>query len=418
MTRSIPPSLFASPLRLTARLAAALSLAACSSATDPSGPPPERTALPRELAASERRVLTAGNELTWTLLRQVSAAQPGKTVVLSPLSASMALGMTLNGAAGGTLDGMRLALGLGNATVEEIDAGYASTIALLRELDPSVEFKLANAIFHRASFPFHQSFLDAGRQWFGAEIRPLDFASPAAVNTINDWVKGATQGRITSIVESLRADDVMYLLNAIYFKGRWRAPFDPRQTADGEFRAADGSRQPARFMYRGGTLHAFGTPEAEGAVLPYGNGAFAMTLILPRDGVSVESVAASMSAAKFADWQAQAREVTMDLYLPRFTVAYERTLNDDLAALGMADAFAPSRADFSRMSTASLYIGVVKQKTWIQVDEEGTEAAAVTGVGVRVTSLPPSLRFDRPFLFVISDRLSGAVLFVGKVAKI
>jgi serpin B len=403
--------------RRLALLAPIALMAACNSSTAPAGKPAELTELPRALTPAERKVLAAGNEFSWTLLRQVSSRQRGANVVVSPLSASMALGMTLNGAAGSTFDGMRSALRLGDASLDEIDAGYAASIELLRGLDPTVEFRLANSIWHASAFPFHQSFLDAGDRWFDAEIAALDFASPSAAQTMNDWVKQATNGRIASIVESTR-DEVMYLLNVIYFKGKWREPFDPALTRDGEFRAADGSRQPAKFMHRGGAHRAFTTPAVSGVVLPYGNAAFAMTILLPAEGTSIDAFAESIDGASWAAWQAQARDTRLDLDLPRFTIAWERTLNDDLAALGMADAFSPSRADFSRMSPEGVYISVVKQKTWVQVNEEGTEAAAATSVGIAPVSLPPTLRVDRPFVFVIHERLSGTVLFVGKVARL
>jgi serine protease inhibitor len=390
---------------------------ACAGSTEPAGRVPELEALPRALTPAERKVLDAGNDFSWTLLQRVSEQQRGKTVVISPISASMALGMTLNGAAGSTFDEMRSALRLGGASLEEIDEGYKASIALLRGLDNTVEFRLANSIFHEPRFPFHQSFLDAGKNYFDAEIQPLDFLSPGAPGTINAWVSKATNGRITSMVESTR-DEVMYLLNAIYFKAKWRDPFDPARTRDAEFRAADGTRQPAKLMHREGTLRWFRNDQVEGAVLPYGNGAFAMTILLPAEGTSIDAFAESIDGVTWLAWQSQVRETGMDLYLPRFTIAYERTLNDDLAALGMGDAFSPSRANFSRMTSEGVYISIVKQKTWVQVDEEGTEAAAATSVGIRPVSLPPSMRVDRPFVFVIHERLSGTVLFVGKVSRL
>ncbi|HYD53146.1 MAG TPA: serpin family protein [Gemmatimonadaceae bacterium] len=389
----------------------------CSSTTEP-GRPAERTALPRPLTSAERAVIDAGNDFSWALLRQLSAEQRGTTVVVSPLSASMALGMTLNGAAGPTFDGMRATLGLGAAPLADINAGYKASIALLRDLDPTVDFRLANSIWHDARFPFHQSFLDAGRQWFDAEIRAVDFASPAAAASMNDWVKQATGGRIPSIVESTR-DEVMYLINTIYFKGKWRDEFDPAKTRDGEFRAADGSRQAAKLMHRSGSIPYVADAEVVGATLPYGNAAFAMTILMPRDAAtSIDAFAEGLTAAKWRQWTEGMRPSGMDLDLPRFTITYERKLNDDLAALGMADAFSPARADFSRLSPQGVFLSVVKQKTFIQVNEEGTEAAAATAVGVTPTSLPPTFRVDRPFVFVIHERLSGTVLFVGKVAKL
>lgn len=408
-------------LRRTVTATLALTVA-CSSATDPSGDggrPATLDALPRSLSASERKLVDAGNDFSFSLFRRLSTAQRDSNVFTSPLSASLALGMTMNGAAGNTYSEMRGALAFGAASETEINEGYKSLMALLRGLDPTVDVRIANSIWYRTGFPVNQSFLDAGRTWFGAEVSALDFASPTAVGTINAWVSTATAAKIPTIIEEIRQEQVMFLINAIYFKGSWRDRFDPARTTDGTFRGVAGS-QPMKLMHRNGSMRVLHTPDFAAVDLPYGNSAFTMTAILPNEGRSVETIAASLPAASWSGFVGEFREGTADLYFPRFKLEWQRTLNDDLEALGMRDAFREGGADFTRLSTArgrELYISIVKQKTFVDVNEEGTEAAAVTNVGISVTSAPAPIRFDRPFLFVIRERLSGTVMFMGKIVK-
>src|SRR5829696_10244651 len=395
--------------------------AACSSSTEPdtSKPGPALDALPRALTASEQKVIGAANDFSFALFRQLSAARSDSNVFTSPLSASMALGMTMNGAAGTTYEEMRSTLGFGaSATETEIGTSYKSLITLLRGLDPSVDFRIANSIWYRTGFPVEPAFLDANRNWFDAQVGALDFASPTAVPTINDWVSTATAGKIPTIIDDIRGEQVMFLINAIYFKGSWRAKFDPARTVDASFKGVAGD-QPAKLMHRDGTIRHLQTADFSAVDLPYGNSAYSMTVVLPNEGKSVDAVAASLQSTAWAGWVGQFRDADVDLYLPRFKLEWQRMLIPDLQSLGMRAAFVDGGADFSRMSSLGrqLFISLVKQKTYVDVNEEGTEAAAVTNVGISLTSMPvrSTFRVDRPFVFVIRERLSGAILFMGKI---
>lgn len=413
MTRPILSTLAAAVLALSV---------ACSGATGtaPGGAAPLLDALPRPLTAGEQAISSAANDFSFSLFRQLSAAQRDGNIFTSPLSASMALGMAMNGAAGSTYDQMRATLGFGATSEAEIDAGYKGLIALLRGLDSSVDFRIANSIWHRNDFPFEQSFLDAGRNWFDAEVSGLDFASPAAVATINDWVSASTAGKIPSIIDAIDPNDVMFLINAIYFKGSWRDRFDPAETRDAPFHGVGGD-QAMKLMHRNGGIGYLDTPQFQAVDLPYGNGAFTMTVLLPHEGTSVDAVAASLNGTDWSARMGQFHPATVDLYLPRFKLEWERTLNDDLQTLGMRDAFSGGIADFTRMSPRGreLFISIVKQKTYVDVNEEGTEAAAVTVVGMQLTSMPVPIvvRVDRPFIFVIRERLSGTIVFMGKIVR-
>jgi serine protease inhibitor len=396
--------------------------AACSGTTEPDGGKPSvpLDVLPRALTAGEQRVVGAANDFSFALFRRLSAEQRDSNVFTSPLSASMALGMAMNGAVGTTYDEMRTTLGFGTATEAEIGESYKSLIALLRGLDPGVDFRIANSIWYRSGFPVNQPFLDAGRNWFDAKVSAIDFASPNAVPTINDWVNTATVGKIPTIIETIRSDQVMFLINAIYFKGSWRTKFDAARTIDAPFHAIGGD-QPAKLMHREGKMRLLRATDFLAVDLPYGNGAYSMTVVLPAEGRTIDAVAASLQSAAWADWMTRFGDAEVDLYLPRFKLAWERGLIADLESLGMRQAFVPGGADFTRLSPAGrdLYISVVKQKTYVDVNEEGTEAAAVTNVGISLTSMPvvTTFRADRPFIVVLRERLSGTVLFMGKIVR-
>jgi serine protease inhibitor len=394
----------------------AAALGACTS--DPTGPS-TLAALPRPLTDREQFVAATGNAFSFDLLRQINLDQTRSNVFISPLSASMALGMTLNGAAGATADEMRQALGFGEASQTSINEGYQGLIGLLRGLDRRTELRIANAIFPRRDFPFEPAFMETGRRYFDAEIRELDFTAPASVKTINDWVSRGTSGKIPTIIESISPDDVMFLVNAVYFKGRWRAQFDPRKTTDDTFRALDGRNQPMRLMHQHETLPYFETADFQAVDLHYGNSAFTMSVILPKPGRDINAIVAGLTEVSWSGWTKRFFEREVDLFLPKLRLEYERVMNDDLKALGMRLAF--GAADFTPMSPRGreLLISYVKQKTFVDINEEGTEAAAATIVGVVDASLPQvfEMRVDRPFLFAIRERFSGTILFVGKIVE-
>ena len=375
----------------------------------------EITRLPRALSATEVEIITANNRFAFDLLAQVN--RPNGNLLLSPLSASMALGMTMNGARGDTWSQMRDVLGVGSLAEEEINASYESLFGLLVGLDPAVETAIGNSVWTRQGFPVHSDFLDAVRENFHAEAAELDFASPAASERINQWVKAATRGRIEDIVPArIPAAVVMYLINAISFKGPWTFRFDPSDTRPEPFHLDDGSTRTVPLMTLRGDISYQENSRFQAVDLPYGGRAFSMTVLLPQHGVNVDDLATSLDAVEWKQIADSFRETEMQLFLPRFRMAYERTLNDDLAALGMVDAF-DHRADFTRLSPADgLLISEVKQESWVDVNEEGTEAASATVVAVLETSASV-FRADRPFLFLIRERLSGTILFVGKLAS-
>ena len=398
-------------------------LAACGGdGTGPSSePPPLLTALPRPLTAAETSLASASNRFAFDLLAHARATDPEGTVFLSPLSASMALGMTLNGANGTTFDAMRTTLGFGSLPQAEINAGYRGLLDLLARLDSSTDIRVGNSIWAETGFPFLPTFVQEGQEWFDAEVRNVAFADPATLEAVNGWVREKTGGKIPKLLDQFDPQTVMTLLNAVYFKGSWRTAFKPSQTRSESFTAPSGA-QPVAMMHREGAIQYAEDLRYQAVDLLYGNGGFGMTLVLPRPGVSLADVLGEDPAVGWDAVVDRLTERTVELAMPRFRLEYRRDLSDDLRALGMAVAFDDQQADFSRMAAPpiQLFISSVLQKTFVEVNEEGTEAAAATAVQIGVTSLPQTyqMKVDRPFLVAIRERFSGTLLFLGQVATI
>ncbi|MEI6740869.1 MAG: serpin family protein [Gemmatimonadaceae bacterium] len=383
------------------------------------------TALPRALSAAEQHAVAASNGFAIGLFQQLLSATPSENVVLSPLSASVALGMTMHGAAAGTRSAMRATLGLSpSASDAEVAGGYRDLQRLLPTLDSSVTMTSANAIWYRQGFPFDAGYLKATTDYFGATVTGADFAAPSTLAAINGWANSATNGRIPRVLESIQSQQVMFLLNALYFKGAWRTRFNTAETYSSSFRQGNGQTVAVPFMTRtGGSGVRFRATDRYSALeLPYGNGAFVMDLFVPADGVPLTELITTLAGT---GWQQAVDAMTpapsVSIALPRFRVNTTAQLKAPLSALGMGVAFAPGAADFTGMSPTrgkELYIDFVKQDAMIEVTEVGTTAAAVTTIGIGVTSAGPGFRADRPFLFAIRERLSNTMLFVGAVQQI
>ena len=373
----------------------------------------------RDLTEVEQDLVQSSNVFGFKLLAEVVGESDGGNVFISPLSVSYALGMTYNGAAGSTEEGMRETLQFGDLTREEINQGYKDLMEMLCNLDPKVTMEIANSIWCREGFEVLQAFIDVNQTFFDAVVEVLDFADPGAADVINAWVDEKTHGKIAKIVEPpISPTTVMFLINAIYFKGTWTTEFDPEKTAQATFHAPDGDT-PVQMMHLVSELPCLETEDFRAVNMTYGDGLFSMTVILPKVDKDIDELIAEMDSEKWSAWAAGFFAQEADLYLPRFELEYEKSLNDVLAALGMGVAFTGA-ADFTGINPmGGLFISNVKHKTYVKVNEEGTEAAAVTSVEIGYESEP--LRFEmnvnRPFLFVIHDAHSNALLFMGKIVN-
>ena len=328
--------------------------------------------------------------------------------------------MTYNGANGSTEEAMREALQLGDLTIQEINESYKGLIELLANLDPKVRFDLANSIWYRQGFPVEEEFIKLNKAYFDAQVRGLDFDDPNASDIINKWVDASTDSKIEEIVpKEIDPSTVMYLINAIYFKGSWTYEFDESLTKDDLFSLPDGSQKSCKMMKQEGGFQYFENSDFQAIDLPYGGGDFSMTVFLPRAGKDVDFLIEEFSQENWDLWINSFSEHELTLQLPKFTLEYDLTLNDVLKALGMEIAFDRDRADFTKMYTGPgrLYISKVKHKTFVKVNEEGTEATAVTAVDMQIDSVLPSMRVDRPFVFMIRENRSGTILFVGKIVE-
>jgi serpin B len=374
----------------------------------------------RSLTSDERAVVEASNAFGIRLYASLAAATPGENLFLSPTSVSMALGMTVNGAAGQTRQELVDALGNASMTVDALNAASASLLDYLQGLDPLVQTELANAIWHEATFIPQPAFIQANATYYDAAVEALDFRAPAAVDVINGWVDEKTHGKIQRIVDGIPQDAVMYLVNAIYFKGSWTYAFDPEQTQDRGFTNVDGSLATVPTMAMKATV-PYQKQDAYAAIdLPYGGGPFRMTIVVPEDPSALPALIAGLDAEAWRDLVDGFDDREVNVFLPRFTVEYSETLNDALKALGIRDVFDEHRADLSGIqSDADLFVSRVLHKAFVDVNEEGTEAAAVTAVEVGVRSAGPDdeeqifFRADRPFLYAIREMHSGAILFIG-----
>ncbi len=370
-----------------------------------------------DLTEKGHEVIAATNDFGVDLFR-VTALEETGNLMLSPLSASTALTMLLNGCNTETYNQIRNMLGFEGLTMEEINAVYQSLVSQLLEADPEVKFSLANAVFYRNEFEVKPPYLEAMNQSFDAEIAALDFSAPSALETINGWASNHTNGKIPKVLEEIDPMAVMFLMNALYFKGAWTVQFNPENTHAGSFTMEDGSVIDADMMSEHLPVRIFSDATMSAVELSYGQGNFTMIILVPQGSLTdfLLNFSPEQWTSITSGIDAISETVEMDIYLPKFKFEYEKYLNDQLIALGMTDAFNPALADLSGISDASIYVDFVKQNTFIEVNEEGTEAAAVTTIGINYTSFEGFIA-DKPFLFAIREKTTNTLLFIGKVEE-
>lgn len=370
------------------------------------------------------RLLAASSKFTFKLYEQAVKQRDHKNLFISPTSVMFALAMTYNGAEGETRRAMADALGLTGMSLEEVNRAAADLSSALKSADEKVTLKIANSLWTRTGFSPKPAFLQRNKEYYSAEVASVDFSSPTATSTINSWVSKNTEGRIKKIVDQIESDKILFLINAIYFKGDWQVAFQKEKTKDDVFRLAGGSQKKLPMMFRSDKFFYQKGKDFQAVMLPYGTGKVSMYVFLPDENTSLDQFERNVTHENWETWMRGFRLAPGELTLPRFKVEYAATLNDMLKALGMAEAFDSTRADFSGIAEVSggnrLYISDVKHKAFVEVNEEGTVAAAVTSVGMGITSaqLPQEnfvMKVDRPFFFAIRDNATGNVLFMGSV---
>jgi serpin B len=346
-----------------------------------------------------------------------------ENIIISPFSVSMALAMVWNGAEEETKQAIQDAIGMGNYPQSEVNSYFKKMNDALLKTDPNTKLAIANSIWANKGFPVKQSFYDVNKNWYNAETRELDFSSPDALKTINKWCSDNTNGLIDKILEEIPENMRMYLLNALYFKGIWSSRFDANDTKKLPFYKEDGTSVSVDMMHQNTNLNYYADENLTLTSLGYGNGAFSMVFVLPQQNVTFDNMLVLLQQPDyFNNCLQNSFTADVDLYIPKFKIEYEEMLNKTLESLGMGIAFNRSLANFSGISDIPLFISMVKQKAYIDVNEKGTEAAAVTAVGMEVTSAieePQKVTFraDHPFLFAIRENSTGTILFMGKVGN-
>jgi serpin B len=392
------------------------SLAACNKDKNAE---PDLTPKPIELTARAHEVIRSSNHFGVELFTRTATDETGN-MMLSPLSASVALTMALNGSEGDTYEQMREMLGYpADMTLTEINLAYKSLVSQLLTVDPKVSLTMANALFYRLGFPIKPPFLAAMSNDFDAHIEGLNFDLPSAIDVINGWASENTNGKIPTVIDQITAETVMFLMNALYFKGDWTYQFDVSETQNRPFILDNGSQISVPTM-AGNVMAMRHFGGAFGAIeLPYGQTNFSMVIIVPNTTLNdfYPQFTPEVWQEITDGLDGQTQRVKTMVTLPKFEFDYEKFLNEQLQGMGMNDAFIPNVADFSGITDWDIYISFVKQNTFVKVDEKGTEAAAVTTIGFEVVSLPPSFEVNKPFIFAIRERTTNTLLFIGSVAN-
>jgi serine protease inhibitor len=371
-------------------------------------------------------VAAADNAFGFRLLNAVQKTIPGTNVVLSPVSAALDLSMVLNGASGATKQEMLTALSLSGLEVAAINTANAGLIKIIRTPATSVTLSVADSLWvdsRRATL--RPDYVKQMQAWYDAEMADLDFSSPDATTRINGWASRETHGRIPKVIDRIDPAELALLLNAVYFKGQWTQKFDKAQTQQRDFTLTGGSVKQVARMAQSGRFDYFETPQMQAIRLPFGAGDLVMEVLLPAKSSSLDALEAALTPEHWVDWQGHYAARPGKIELPRFELKSHYRLNEALHALGMARAFHPESAQLTGMFAAEpragrFFISSVLQSTYWKVDEEGSEAAAVTTIGVRAAAVarpeqPFQMIVDRPFFCAIRDQRSGALLFVGAI---
>jgi serpin B len=379
------------------------------------------------------RLVSANTRFGFNLFREIVKDNSTENIFISPSSAAFALAMTYNGARGETKEAMAKTLGLEEMSTSEVNKGNSILMSELESPDSMVELTIANSLWMKKGIRFNPEFIKTIRDFYDARATDLDFTDPGAPGIINTWVKKNTKEKIDKIIEKIDPLTVLFLINAVYFKGTWTHEFDKKQTKEGMFTLLDGNQKKHPMMNQSGRYRYLENEDFQAVSLPYGEERMSMYIFLPDSERGLEGFYQNLNAENWEIWMSRFKKMKGNVRIPRFKMKYEVVLNDVLKSLGMEVAFSPVRADFWRMFIDTKkdtkeeiliedprpYISIVKQKTFVEVNEEGTEAAAVTSVGITIDSYVPtfSMIVDRPFFFVIRDNETGTVLFMGSIVK-
>lgn len=390
----------------------------CTSQNDPIIQVP-KDAEPIVLRVGLEKRVAQDNEFAFDLFRKTIADSKQTNVFISPLSVSIALGMAWNGANGATKAEMETALKMSGMSIAEINDYYKVMQTNLPGIDPTTKLSIANSLWYRTGFPVKTDFLKVNTDYFNTYVKELDFSKAWAVDTINNWCSLKTNKMIPKVLSEIQDNVVMYIANAVYFKGIWRKKFDKDNTNEADFINELGNTVKVNMMYQKDTFAYTSDAYAQYLDMPYGNKAFSMTVILPTDGKTTNDVLNYLTLDKWNSILQNMPSNEVEVYFPRFKNKNDLELIAPLQNMGMNLAFTDG-ADFTNIADANLLISTIKHVTNIEVTEEGTEAAAVTIIGIRLTSMPilPIFRVNKPFMYVIREKSTGVILFIGKMGNV
>lgn len=369
------------------------------------------------LTAEQKQIVASSNSFGLNIFKQVvSNSKDGENVFISPLSVSMALSMLYNGAATQTKTELKEELGYIGLSDTEVNESNRDLIKALIDADPKVAMEIANSIWYKNAFAVEPAFLAVNKDYLSADVRSAKFDA-ATKDLINSWVADKTHQKIKTIVDQIPTDAVMYLINAIYFKGVWKYQFESKNTKPGYFYLTGGKTKQVDFMSQEGSFDFYQNDLFTAIDLPYGKGNYSMMVMVPKAGKTYKDIVAVLNAQNWSTWTNSLGKMKVKVYLPKFRFSFKKELNDDLTAMGMPTMFTDF-ADLSGISTAnSLKVSKVMHKSFVEVNEEGTEAAAVTSVEIVLTSVPETTVFnaDKPFVFIIHEKSTKTFLFMGVV---
>lgn len=372
-----------------------------------------------DLTSDQITLIDSGNSFAFDLFRKTAQdADKSENIIISPLSISVALSMTMNGADGATRDAMAEALRANGLSSEDINSSYKKLTETLLSVDKRVLINIANSVWIEQRFPVKKQFTDILTQYYNADTKSFNVEDPGAPADMNNWIEDKTNGLIKDMIESLDPQSAMLLINAIYFKGKWNSQFEKSKTINMPFHKQVGVVADVPMMKQ---KNEFKSYKGDGFMLgefPYGQGNYVMDVILPDNIDGVDDIIQSTDNVSFNSFINHLHQSEIDLSFPKFKYGYKKQLNNILSDMGMGVAFTEF-ADFSKISDLALMIGFVLHQAFIETNEEGTEAAAATVVGMYATSLPADpieMNIDHPFFYIIRETTTNTILFMGKVA--
>lgn len=401
---------------------ALLSTVSCDNEDGPNDPP---VPVVCPTSSTTRAISESSNDMAFPLFDKVCAEKkPTENIIVSPLSLTEVLVMLSNGAKGETLNQIKVLLGTKDISLEDQNSAMSGLNQYLIAADSKTSVAIANSQWIDDEFKVKDEYIQTNTKWLNAETRNQDLATEKTMNDINSWCDKNTQGCINKLLdEPLSEDCRLALINALYFKGIWSQKFDKDNTTDEDFTNSDGSKSKVKMMHQTEPFPAYVDEDMDMVEFAYGDGKFCMDVILPHEGKELENCLKDFSSTTFSKYINNTRRTNIAVSMPRMELKFRTILNKPLAELGMKNAFISGVADFSGITDyADLYIGKVIQATYIKVDEEGTEAAAVTAA-FELTSAGPApniltFNMNRPFAFVIREKDSNTILFMGKVRKL